>query len=455
MSVPTLKILRPTLRNFLMRVLSSPRLARVRQGVPLAVRQWIRSVLERPVRQGLGFPRTTDWQQRVAVVASNAAVRVDAIAVEFVRGVNLHGYFSRWLGLGECARLYASAMLVSGYPVGIHDVDIDIPHERRDRTLDPHMAVTTSFTLDLVFVNPDHWQDMLQSMGDRLGKGRYVIGYWFWELENFPADWLHALDQVDEVMVSSAFVEQSVRRVCSKPVTRVPLPLVPGIGGDLLRSHFGLQDDDYVFFCSFDFNSTVARKNPHAVIEAFCHAFPRGDEKATLLIKSSNGDRNAALLMELLSATARDHRILVRDDMLERHELQALHRCIDVYVSLHRCEGFGLGMAEAMCLGKPVVATAYSGNMEFMTTANSCLVDYRMVAVKQGEYPHAEGQQWADPDPHHAASYMRALYHDRELAECLGAQAARDMARDFSVEACMNVLAQRLHLIERELDGRA
>jgi len=352
----------------------------------------------------------------VTAVANDVAKGKIAPPEASARGINLHGYFSRWLGLGECARLYANAMLASGYPVSLHDVDVDIPHKRRDRTLDPHLGVASLYARDLIFVNPDHWEDTLQTIATRHGRGRHVIGYWFWELENFPDDWLHALNQVDEIMVSSAFVEQSVRRVCSKPVTRVPLPLMLGIDSGF-------------------------------------HAFPRGDEKVAMLIKSSNGDRNTTALMQLLGAAARDRRIVVRDDMLERSDLQALHRCIDVYVSLHRCEGFGLGMAEAMCMGKAVVATAYSGNMEFMTTANSCLVDYRMIAVRQGEYPHAQGQQWADPDPRHAASYMRALYQDRELGNCLGAQAARDMARDFSVEACMNVLAQRFHLIDRELDG--
>jgi glycosyltransferase involved in cell wall biosynthesis len=372
-------------------------------------------------------------------------------------GINLHGYFSRWLGLGECARLYAEAMLAAGYPVVLHDIDIDIPHARHDQTLASRMGGESSFTKDLVFVNPDHWEDVLGRMARPAGSRRHVIGYWFWELENFPSDWRRAIDQVDEIMVSSAFVEQAVKRVCSKPVTRVPIPMPmpPGDSSGLQRGHFGLRDDDYVFLCSFDFNSAIARKNPLAVIEAFRLAFPRGDEKVSLLIKSSNGDRNVASLMQLLAAAACDRRILVRDDMLERRDLQALHRCIDVYVSLHRCEGFGLGMAEAMCLGKAVVATAYSGNMEFMTTANSCLVDYRMIAVQRGEYPHANGQLWADPDAHHAAQHMRALYQDRKLAGRLGAQAARDMASNFSVEACMNVLTRRLNLIDCKLSGVA
>ena len=456
MLVPSLKMIRPTLSSFLIRMLSDPHLAMLRDRLPHSMRRWVRRLLESPARQGLGFHRTPDWPRASAAVAiSTRPAHRPARDTMPIHGINLHGYLSRWLGLGECARLYANAMLVSGYPVSLHDVDIDIPHARRDQTLAPLMNSTSSFSRDLIFVNPDHWEDTLISIGGPFRRHRHVIGYWFWELENFPEDWQRVLDQVDEIMVSSAFVEQAVRRVCDKPVTRVPMPMVLGEDSGLQRRHFGLHEDDYVFFCSFDFNSTVARKNPHAVIAAFRHAFPRGDEKVALLIKSSNGDRNAALLMQLLGAAARDPRIMVRDDLLERHNLQALHRCIDVYVSLHRCEGFGLGMAEAMCMGKPVVATAYSGNMEFMTAANSCLVDYRMVAVRPGEYPYADGQQWADPNPQHAASHFRALYRDRTLGRSLGAQAAQDMAHNFSIEACMSVLKQRLSLVDPGLGGTA
>ncbi len=360
----------------------------------------------------------------------------------------MYGYFSRWLGLGECARLYARAMLSTGWPVSLNDINIAIPHDRHDQSLAAYLGRRPSYPCDLIFVNPDHWHDVLRSI-EGGGTAKYVIGYWFWELEAFPHNWLAALEHVDEIMVSSAFVERAVRRVCDKPVTRVPLPLQLADDSGLQRRHFGLAENDYVFLCTFDFASGVARKNPHAAIRAFRHAFPRGDEAATLLIKTSNAGRYAAAMWDLLNAAAADRRIVVRDDMLERSDLQALHRCADVHVSLHRSEGFGLGMAEAMCMGKPVIATAYSGNLEFMEQANSCLVDYRMVPVGEGEYPHAEGQHWADPDHVHAAKFMQELYQDRSIGPRLGAQAARDMARNFSAAACMDALRRRVQEISR------
>jgi glycosyltransferase involved in cell wall biosynthesis len=443
MVFPFPKAFRTTARSFIIQAVMSPRFAGVRHRFPVAMRQKVLDILQRPVHGQLGFPRTPVWSERTRPASRLAAVSPEP-KVDAVDGVNIYGYFSRWMGLGECARLYANALLASGRAVALYDVDIDIPHAERDTTMEAYMGRSPSFGWNLIFINPDHWEEALPQFANGASPAGRVIGYWFWELEAFPETWLPALDRVDEIMVSSAFVAEALRKVCGKPVTRVPLPLVVGDDSGLQRCHFGLREDDYVFFCSFDFNSSIARKNPWAVMEAFRQAFPRGDEKVTLLIKSSNGKRHGALFLRMLAMAASDKRIVVRDDMLERPDLQALHRCIDVYVSLHRCEGFGLGMAEAMCIGKPVVATAYSGNMEFMTPDNSCLVDYRMIEIQAGDYPHGTGQQWADPDPAHAASYMRALHQDREWAERIGAQARLDMARDFSVKACMKVLATRL-----------
>jgi glycosyltransferase involved in cell wall biosynthesis len=216
-----------------------------------------------------------------------------------------------------------------------------------------------------------------------------------------------------------------------------------------------LHDDDFVFLTMFDFNSSAARKNPLAAIEAFKLAFPQGDERACLLLKSSNGDRSTAQLMRLVEASAGDARIIIRDDLIDRADLQALQRCCDAYLSLHRSEGFGLVMAETMLMGKPVIATAYSGNLEFMNSQNSCLVDYDLVQVEAGEYPMAEGQYWAAPHVHHAAEHMRALFGNRALCEKLGAQAAVDMADYHSPARCLSTLGERLRVIDAARLARA
>ena len=437
-------------RERLRQWLLSPRLALLRRSVPRFLRQWVSRRLERPLPLGLRFARTSDWKRSVAPnSAENQALGGLLARNALAPGMNVYGYFSRWLGLGECARLYARAMLSAGWPISLNDVNIAIPHDRHGQSLATHLGRRPSYSYDLIFVNPDHWHDALRSIREGGGPAKYVIGYWFWELEAFPRSWLAALEHVDEIMVSSAFVEQAVRHVCDKPITRVPLPLQMTGDSGLQRRHFELDEGDYVFFSAFDFASGVVRKNPYAVIRAFRDAFPRGDEAATLLIKTSNAGRYVSQMWDLLNAAADDKRIVVRDDMLERSDLQALHRCADVYVSLHRSEGFGLGMAEAMCMGKPVIATAYSGNLEFMRPTNSCLVNYCLVPVAEGEYPHADGQRWAEPDETHAAQHMRELYQDRSLGARLGAQAEQDMSSRFSAAACMEVLGRRMQEVSR------
>jgi glycosyltransferase involved in cell wall biosynthesis len=252
------------------------------------------------------------------------------------------------------------------------------------------------------------------------------------------------LAEVDEIMVSSDFVRRSIQRVTDKPVLLVPLPVgdVPDSG--LQRADFGLDEEAFLFLTSFDFNSFVARKNPIAVIEAFRRAFPDDRSDVQLLVKSSNGHRHPEKLRELLNAAGNSPRIVIRDEVIDRPDVQALQRCADAYVSMHRAEGFGLGLAECMSLGKPVIATAWSGNLEFMTADNSCLVDYRLVPVNQGEYVHHEGQRWAEPNIDHAAAYMRRLVDDRAFAAAMGARAALDVRERLAPEAVAQRIIDRL-----------
>jgi glycosyltransferase involved in cell wall biosynthesis len=212
----------------------------------------------------------------------------------------------------------------------------------------------------------------------------------------------------------------------------------------LVRADFGLEGGDFIFLCSFDFNSYLARKNPLAAIEAFRRAFADRRPNVKLLIKSSNGHRHTENLRALLNAIGDDDRIIVRDEIIDRGDLGALQRCSDAYVSLHRAEGFGLGMAECMRLGKPVIATGWSGNVDFMTSVNSCLVNYRLVPVGEGEYPHYAGQYWAEPNVDHAAELMRRLVDDPEFAASIGTRAAQDIRTRLSPHAAACEIIRRI-----------
>lgn len=400
---------------------------------PASWRNRTSEVLAARAGRHLKFTRTARWNRGrrlpEAVTATGGSAHIGAV------GVNIFAYARGQFGLAESARQYARALLAEGYPVAIHNVDIDMPHGMDDHSLDPYIGAETPYGVNLIFVNPDYLEQSMASIGrERLGD-RHTIACWFWELERFPDAWRHALDRVDEVMVSTDFIRRAVAAITDKPVWNAPLPVDKPPDSGLKRADFGLEEDDFIFLCSFDFNSFLARKNPGAVIDAFRLAFTERRSNVKLVIKSSNGHRHPEKLRVLLNAIGADERIILRDEVIDREDLGALQRCVDAYVSLHRAEGFGLGLAECMRLGKPVIATAWSGNMEFMTSDNSCLVDYKLVSVGEGEYLHHEGQYWAEPDVEHAAKLMRRLVEDPGFAARVGTRAARDIGAELSPHA--------------------
>lgn len=424
-----------------------PWLKEIYRHFPQALRNKLSEMLASRASTQIKFQRTSNWECRVRSPASPSGDVVRHGEFGAAAGVNVFAYARGQSGLGESARLYIRALLAEGYPVAVHNIDIDIPHGMDDTSLDGHIGTDTPYGVNLVFVNPDYLDNAIASIGYESLADRHTIACWFWELEKFPNEWLPALPLVDEIMVSSDFIGRVIRSVTDKPVLHVPLPVGEINDSGLERSDFGLDANAFIFLNSFDFNSFLPRKNPLAVIEAFRRAFANNAANVRLLIKSSNGHRHPDKLRELLNAAAVDQRILIRDEVIDRSDVQALQRCADAYVSLHRAEGFGLGLAECMRQGKPVIATAWSGNMEFMTPNNSCLVNYRLVPVGEGEYLHHAGQSWAEPNIDHAAMYMRRLVEDRGFATRIGAQAESDIRDKLSPHTAAQRIIQRLRAI--------
>ncbi|WP_234455905.1 glycosyltransferase family 4 protein [Stenotrophomonas sp. S41] len=391
------------------------------------------------------FPRSPRWDVTPDVRAPLAEHVDPALAG---RGVNILGYIRGQFGVAESARLYARALIDCGVDVALYDIDLGLAHGWDDRSLEPWIGEETPHPVSIIFVNPDYLQPALAHIGAERLRGRYLIACWFWELETVPAEWVQAMEQVDEIMVASHFVEQAFLRATRKPVTRVPMPLGPQPDSGLERADFGLEAGCFTFLATFDFNSWVARKNPFAVLAAFKEAFADGRQDVRLLIKSSNGFRHPQPFGELLREAGSDPRIIIRDDVIDRAHVNALQRCCDAYVSLHRAEGFGLGLAECMAMGKPVIATGWSGNLDFMDEDCAALVRYALVPVKAGEYPHPQGQRWAAPDTGHAAQWMRQLADDPAGARELGERGRQRVLAALSPNAVARQLMERISRIE-------
>jgi glycosyltransferase involved in cell wall biosynthesis len=365
-------------------------------------------------------------------------------------GVNLLGYARGEFGIAENVRSYARALERAGHPFLIFNFDIGASSRQEDRSMERHFSETLRYVDNVFFINADQMQIARDVLGRKTFAGRHNIGFWVWELEQFPREWCSALDLVDEVWVPTGFVREAIAACTSKPVLRMPKAIEFDAPEGMDRAYFGLPDDAFVYLYSYDFNSFTARKNPEAAIAAFRQAFRDSSSGKRLLVKSINGERYPERLAALQRAVADDPRIEVRDGFLSRDEMFGLQNTIDCYVSLHRSEGFGLGMAECMYLGKPVIATGYSGNLDFMDRENSLLVDYKMIPLREGDYPYWQGQCWADADVDHAARLMRQVFDDREFAQRIGAAAAASIRKTNSKAVCAAAMLARLGEIDAQ-----
>jgi glycosyltransferase involved in cell wall biosynthesis len=359
-------------------------------------------------------------------------------------GVNVLGYFTTESGVAEAARGVSRAIETAGIPVVRNNLDSG-PELRHGDTTYSDFSPDNPHAINIVHTNADMLRATRREVGKAYFRGRFNIGYWLWELPEFPDHWSGRFRYLDEVWTPSSFCVESIAAKSSVPVVRVPIPLDPSIAAPLSRTHFALPDDVFLFFFAFDFMSYFERKNPIAVIEAFRLAF-RDTDRALLLIKSSNGSRFPEQLQQMKDA-ADKQRVRLFDGYLERNELRNLLRLSDCYVSLHRSEGFGLSIAEAMSFAKPVIATAYSANLDYMTADNGLLVRHRLVEIEEDIGPYARGQVWADPDIEHAASHMRRVYEDADFAASIGRRAQHDVQRDLSDDRVGDRIQRRLALL--------
>ncbi|HJR74929.1 MAG TPA: glycosyltransferase family 4 protein [Luteimonas sp.] len=282
---------------------------------------------------------------------------------------------------------------------------------------------------NVFFVNGDEIEGALSKLGG-MPRGARNIVYPAWELPAFPDVWRKELARFDEVWAPSVFVQRSLDGFVAAPVCLQNLPCEVGLGAMFARKHFGIPDSAYCFLFFFDLRSYAERKNPAAAIEAFrllLAARPSADVCLAIKMNGSAADEEAAARIRLMASSA-GPRVVLIDATMSDDEVKSLVRCSDCFLSLHRSEGFGRGMAEAMFLGKPVVATAYSGNMDFMRAGNSLPVPYDLIAVREGQYPEWRGQIWADPSVPEAAARMASLVDDPSWGRSLGRVARRDVA---------------------------
>jgi glycosyltransferase involved in cell wall biosynthesis len=343
------------------------------------------------------------------------------------RGVNVIGYLDSTSGLGNRARELIAAFEDAQVPVSRWPVGSAQSPRHDDSPISTVSETAITYDTTIALVTARTLPSLLESHGAQLTAVRRLIGYWFWELADVPPEHSAAIDLVDEIWAPTTFVRDAYATATSKPVRLVPLPIAEPADGSSDRRDLEPRDDRFVFLVSFDHLSVMERKNPLGAIEAFKRAFPMADTRSgqpvELLIKTINGEHKPEAVSRLSEAASTDDRIRVWDEHLTPQRHLGLIEASDVYVSLHRSEGLGLQLADAMWLRTPVLATRYSGNLDLMNDDDAALVDVVLTPVRNADDAYAEGSEWADPNLDQAAALMVRLYEDRAFGANLAASA--------------------------------
>ncbi len=360
-------------------------------------------------------------------------------------GVNLFGYFDTESGVGEIARGLAAMQRAADVPHVLVNVEQDWLR-RGDRRV-RGFSVTHPYAVDLLAVNADQAAPVARGFGLRPGDGRYRIGYWFWELSRLPPAQAAAASWFHELWTASDFCREALAEATRVPTFKLLPALVAAPAGTRTRADFGFGDEFVALFV-FDAASIVKRKNPGALISAFRRAF-RPDEPARLVLKTVNATpRQRAAIARLAGGS----RVELRDGYVPHGEVVDLLAACDVYVSLHRSEGLGLTLLDALLLGRPVIATHYSGVTEFFDGPGTHPVAHRLVTLRRAYGPYPRGAQWADPDVGEAARRLREVYDAWRTAGGRAPESQAETLRErFSVEITSRALLSRLAEIRTTL----
>lgn len=355
-------------------------------------------------------------------------------------GVNVFGAVSGASGLSEASRGVVACLREADIPVSIWDVAGHVQSAKEG----------APYAVNLMHVNPNQLPELLYTIPEKQWEGRYNIGFWVWEQEILPDEWRDFLTLFDEIWTPSEFSAVAIRRATNLPVIVVPHAVTPAYDETFDRKEFGLPDDMFLVLLAFDCNSVVERKNPIGAVKALNIAFSGEKNHVGVIIKAR--DMPEKMRAELLERLPGWKNVFFLSDNYPKKVMNSLIRVSDIYVSLHKAEGFGLILAEAMYLGTPVVTTNWSGNTEFMDETVACMVNAELVELGQDYPPFKKGSRWAEPDIRQAAKYIRQLYQEPELRKELAARARGRVQQQLSVEKISKIVKERMEIIRLNME---
>ncbi len=441
-----------TLHALLRRVYGAPLLRVVRRLTRRAlgndltwhVWSWLDGLSGRALSASAGAPALDEGHATPLSPQANATLIAQSL--EASPGLNLVGYLRAETGMGEAGRGLARAIRRTAVPLALESIDLNVVARTEDRSLELGQEGHPHGT-SLYCVNADQVPALLDHLGAGRFHGRYNIGYWLWESSTFPEAWQDAFGPFQEIWTPSTYCVDVLSGVSPVPVRRIPLPVSLQAPLEVSRERLGLPEDRFLFVFAFDFLSFWERKNPLAVIRAFREAFA-GRQDVGLVLKTTRSDWDEAG-RERIRREIADLSVTWIDGYLTRDEVTDLFAACDAYVSLHRAEGYGLTLAESMALGLPVIATEYSGNVDFFGVGNGWPVRFELIELKEDVGPYPAGSVWAEPDVMHAAALMREVLENVEERERRAQRARGDVAARLSPDVIGRLIETRLHEIRR------
>ncbi|MDO5403151.1 MAG: glycosyltransferase [Eubacteriales bacterium] len=387
--------------------------------------------------------KTTDNLDKVVIEPFNRLKNKD--------GINLIGSINSDTGLGQSMRLVADIIDASGTDYTVYNYYVPPGGSMNDTAYRHKITNECPYNINLIHVNASEFTRAFIDIGQEVWNGRYNIAYWLWELEEFPKEWLGNMNLVDEIWTPAEFISRTLRKYTDKPVHTIPYAVTAPTEESFTRQYFNLPEDKFLYLMMFDGKSRMERKNPVGVIEAFKKAYTADDVKKSsnvgLVVKINepeNGARDIAYIKEALKGYENVYFIC---ETLSKVEVNSLIKCADVFVSLHRAEGFGLVLAEAMYVGTPAIATNWSANIEFMNNDVACMVDAKMIEIGRDMPPFKKEYKWADADIGQAADYMRKLYEDKEYYDKIKSGAAMHIRKKLNIENSVDLVKNRLNEI--------
>ncbi|UYP47989.1 hypothetical protein NEF87_004274 [Candidatus Lokiarchaeum ossiferum] len=363
-------------------------------------------------------------------------------------GVNIVGLPKGDFGMGEHIRLVSHSFEKTNLNFIVNDTKLEYNNPNNNNNIDYLISHENLYDINLICLNAPRLITYITITVNDFVKTQYNIGYGYWELPILPKKYLKQFKYLDEVWAPSKFIYDTMKQSTDLPVYHMPIPVEFDIPHHISRKDFNLPENKFLFLFSFDMGSSVIRKNPEAVIQSFKKAFNNkniNDVGLIIKFQRMKGIKRFDESYHSLMLHTNAPNIYIVDELLDREKMLGLINCCDVYISLHRSEGFGLGLAEAMYMGKNVIGTNYSGNVDFMNADNSCLVPYKLIPVEKNQYPYVEkGSVWAEPELDAAAKFMLKLYNDKDFREKQAKNAFDHMRKFYSFNAIGKKYEERI-----------